>query len=122
VGFRPDRIVLVPVRFHTIPSPGGNLFLARDEHRGGRLDTTVFRSCPVQTVEFDTHTDAWGNEYLRAAVRVLEEDRPPGAASVSPERSVRQQVLVRVPVPDRFGDPAFAKVNLISKEAELLAP
>lgn len=122
VVFLPDRVNLAPVRFHTIPSPGGNAYFVRDQLRAGKLDTNVFRPCPVQGVEFDTHTDFWGNEYLRAAIRVLEDDRPPGTVTITAERSVRQQVLVRIPVPDRFGDPAFAKANLVLREAALLAP
>lgn len=122
VAFRPDRIGLVPVRFHTVPSPGGNRYFVRDVRRGAQLDSQVFKQCPVQRVEFDTHTDFWGNEYLRAAVRVLEDDRAPGTVTITAERSVRQQVLVRIPVPDRFGDPAFSKANVVLKEAELLPP
>ena len=122
VQFKPDRIILVPVRFKTIPSPGGNLFLVREERRAGKVETQVFRQCPLQSVEFDANADAWGNQYLRAAVRVLEDDRPPGSVTITPERIVRQQVLVRMTVPDRFGDPAFSKVNLLVKDGELLVP
>lgn len=122
VSFRPDRVVLSPVRFHTTRSPGGNQYFAREEFRAGKYDTRIFKTCPIQSLEFASHTDFWGNDYLRAAVRVLEDDRPPGTAGAIAERTIRQQVLVRIPVPDRFGDAAFAKVNLVMKEAELLAP
>lgn len=122
VAFKPDQIALVPVRFHTVPSPGGNKYLARTERRNGQLETQVFRTCPVQSVEFATNTDSWGNDYLRASVRVLVDDLPPGTVTITPDRTVRQQVVVRVPVPDRFGDPAFAKANIVTKEGELLPP
>mgnify|MGYP001619039211 CR=1 FL=1 len=122
VAFKPDRMNLVPVRFRTLPSPGGNQYFVREERRGGRVESHTYRPCPVQNVQFDVTTDAWGNDYLRAAITVLEDDRPPGTVTITPDRSVRQQVLVRIPVPDRFGDTAFSKVNVVMKEADLLAP
>lgn len=122
VVFRPDRIGLTPVRYSTTPSPGGNKYLVREESKNGRVERMIFKACPIESAEFDTHKDFWGNEYIRAAVRVLEDDRAPGTVTFSPDRSVRQQVLVRLPVPDRFGDPALSKASVIVKDAELLAP
>lgn len=123
VDFRPDRIALVPVRFHTVPTPNGNVYLAKTVRKpGGQLDTTVFRTCPLFGVLFDRSTDQWGNDYLRAAVTVLDGDTPRGQATPERERSVFQQVVVRTPVPDRFGDPAFSKVNILQREGDLLPP
>lgn len=122
VSFKADRIALVPVRYRTVASPGGNRLLVRDEKRGGTLVSHVFQPCPVQYVEFEAHADAFGNEFIRAAVNVLEDDRPPGTVTIAPERIVRQQVMIRVPVPDRFGDAQYDRVNVVTRDADLLPP
>jgi prepilin-type N-terminal cleavage/methylation domain-containing protein len=121
VSFQPSRIDLLPVRYRTMPSPGGNRWLVRDERKRTGVETQIFKTCPLQAIAFDATTDQWGNTFLRAAVRVLDEDRPPGRGAV-PERVVHQQVLVRIPVPDRLGDPEFAMVNVVTRTADLLPP
>lgn len=122
VEFRPDRIALVAMRFHTVPTANGNFYLARTTRKAGQLETTVFRQCPLATLAFDNHVDQWGNDYVRAEVRVLDTDLRPGTQTIDPQRSVTQQVMVRVPVPDRFGDPAFEKVNVVQRDGDLLPP
>lgn len=122
VEFRPDGIALVAMRFHTVPTQNGNYYLARSTRKAGQLETTVFRQCPLFSLHFDNHVDQWGNDYVRAEVCVLDNDLRPGTQTVDRQRSILQQVMVRVPVPDRFGDPAFSKVNLVQRDGDLLPP